>query len=357
MSRRLRLGLIGAGSWAVGSHLPNLQRWRDDVELTIVNRRDPVMAERIRERFGFERATTDWHEVIAAEPDLVIVSSPAGSHFEQVEAALAVGAHVLCEKPFTIDPGEAWQIVRSAERAARTVLVAFGWNFNPISVEAFRVLSGAAIGEVEQLTVTMASTARELLTREFQYAAGDDEVAPRVETWTDPAISGGGYGQAQLSHALGLGLWLSGCRASEVFAFGWTPPDATVEFHDAISARFSNGAVATIAGASNHLGTHGGRHQLEVRIVGSRGQLELDMGRDTIRAWGLDGPLDVATVAPDAGLYECTGPVDALVLTGLGRPVVDRAPAELGARTTELLDAAYRSMRSGTVEHVAQDHA
>ena len=198
----------------------------------------------------------------------------------------------------------------------------------------------------------MATPARELLTRQFSYPAGDDQVAPRMETWTDPALSGGGYGQAQLSHALGLSLWLTGCRASEVFAFGWSPAGAAVEFHDAIAVRFDNGAVGTVAGASNHTGTHGGRHQLEVRILGSRGQVDLDIGRDTVRAWDAGRPIEVGVIAAGAGDYECSGPVDVLVRAGLGQPVVNASPAELGARTTELIDAAYRSMRSGSMERV-----
>ena len=84
----MTVAVIGAGSWAVGSHLPNLERWRDDVEFTIVNRRDPVILERIRERFCFERASTDWQDVIAAEPDLVVIASPAAAHAEQALAAL-----------------------------------------------------------------------------------------------------------------------------------------------------------------------------------------------------------------------------------------------------------------------------
>lgn len=48
-------------------------------------------------------------------------------------------------------------------------------------------------------------------------------------------------------------------------------------------------------------------------------------------------------------------PVDALVLSALGRPVVNAAPAELGARTTELVAAAYRSIVSGTPQRIAQD--
>jgi predicted dehydrogenase len=38
---KLRLGVIGAGSWTVSSHLPNLIRHADEVEFVIVNRRNP----------------------------------------------------------------------------------------------------------------------------------------------------------------------------------------------------------------------------------------------------------------------------------------------------------------------------
>jgi hypothetical protein len=55
---------------------------------------------------------------------------------------------------------------------------------------------------------------------------------------------------------------------------------------------------------------------------------------------------------PDAGVYDCVGPIDALVDLALGRDVENRSPIELGARTVEILDAAYRSARSGAVEAV-----
>ena len=109
---KLRVGVIGAGSWAVSSHLPNLVRRRDagEIELTIVNRRNADILERIKENYGFEQATTDWQEVIAAEPDVVIVASPPRLHHAQAKAALEAGAQVMCEKPFTIEPADAWDL-------------------------------------------------------------------------------------------------------------------------------------------------------------------------------------------------------------------------------------------------------
>src|SRR3954462_14491825 len=51
-------------------------------------------------RYGFERAETDWRAVIdAPDVDAVTVAVANNLHREIVEAALAAGKHVLCEKP------------------------------------------------------------------------------------------------------------------------------------------------------------------------------------------------------------------------------------------------------------------
>jgi hypothetical protein len=57
-------------------------------------------------------------------------------------------------------------------------------------------------------------------------------------------------------------------------------------------------------------------------------------------------------VEPGAGRYDCRGPIDALVEAGKGRPTANNSPAELGARTVEILDAAYRSAVSGQAEKI-----
>ena len=49
---KLRLGVIGAGSWAVSSHLPNFARRSADVEFVAVARKGAEMLEKIRSDFG-----------------------------------------------------------------------------------------------------------------------------------------------------------------------------------------------------------------------------------------------------------------------------------------------------------------
>ena len=75
--------------------------------------------------------------------DAVVVASPPNVHREQVQAAIASGAHVLCEKPFAITAEDAWAMTDAARAAGRHLLVAFGWNFMPLMTAA-RVGDGGA---------------------------------------------------------------------------------------------------------------------------------------------------------------------------------------------------------------------
>jgi predicted dehydrogenase len=350
---KLRLGVIGAGSWTVSSHLPNLAAHAGDIEFTVVNRRNPELLARTRAQFGFLKATTEWQAVIDERPDIVVIGTPPVYHFTQAKAALEAGAHVLCEKPFTLAARDAWELARTAERVGRELIVAYGWNYRPMVIEAHRLLhEDGGIGDLEHVSIYMESSLREMLSGIALFGYSDPGYVPQLETWAEPEKSGGGYGQAQLTHALGVALWLTDLRGRAVFALMSSPVPAKVELHDAIALRFANGAIGTIAGASGHVGAAGGRHAVDIRAVGSRGQLHLDLRDGILRRYR--GPDDDIAVplAPDAGAYDCRGPVEALVDAGLGRHFANNSPAELGARTVEILEAAYRSALSGSIEPV-----
>jgi predicted dehydrogenase len=353
---KLRVGVIGAGSWTVSSHLPNLVNRRDqgDLELTIVSRRNEELLGRIKDTFGFEKSTTDWQEVLAEEPDVVVVGTPPGRHHEQAKAALDAGAVVMCEKPFTIDPADAWDLDETVRRTGKQLFVSYGWNYRPMVVEAHRLMhDDGGIGEIEHVSMHMDSVTRELLSETGDYPGADPETIPQAETWSRPATSGGGYGQAQLTHLLGAALWLTDLRGEAAFALMSAPLNAQVELHDAVSIRFTNGAIGSMGGASSHLGGAGNRHAVEVRAVGSRGMFHMDL-RDNV-LWRYRGEGDDVRVPleSDAGLYDCIGPIDAAVDAALGRSPSNNSPAELGARTVEILHAAYRSADSGVLETVS----
>ena len=344
---KIRVGVIGAGSWAVASHLPNLAAHKD-AEFVGVTRKGVDQLTKIKDQYGFKVASEDYKDVLAAGVDVVVVGSPTGFHYEHAKASLEAGAHVMCEKPFTIDPKEAWDLVETANRVGKHLIVSFGWNYQEVMTGAKKLMDDYGIGELEHMTLHMSSMLRELLST-GAYVDAPAEALPEEKTWIDSKLSGGGYAQAALSHALGAALWLTGARAKEGFALMSSPMNAPVELHDAISMRYENGAIGVISGGSAHNGAHKNMHAVEIRAIGSEGQILVDLERAAV--WHhKNGKETRLNLSDDAGFYNCIGPIDSLMSAGRGEAFVNQTPGELGARTVEVIDIAYRSAASGKLE-------
>jgi predicted dehydrogenase len=343
----MRLGVIGAGSWAIAAHFPPFVA-RDDVELFIVNRRDSERLLEVQRHFGFERATTEWREVIEAKPDLVVLSGPVHLRAEQARAALEAGAHVLAEKPFAMTAAEAWDLVRLAEERQRVLMLCYGWNEMGIIEAARRLLvEGGGVGEVEHVSVVQASIVRDLLVSGRPYIETPVDSPPRAETWGDPKASGGGYGQGQLTHGLGVLFRLLPQRATEVMAMTSTPPGASVELHDSVTLRLEGGAVGVVSGAAMPWGSFNNEHQLQVRVTGSRGHLVLDLDRPYVRrSRSADDDITVDLSEADA-TFSFARVVDRFVDLAAGQTSENRSPGELGARVVEVLEAMYLSAETG----------
>lgn len=350
--KKLRLGVIGAGSWAVACLLPGLERRSDVIEFVGVARTGKEELQYIQRRFGFRMASEDYRDVIDASIDICVVASPAGCHYEHTRAALEGGAHVLVEKPVTILPADAWALVALADEKKLHLVCSFGWNYRPLIVRSKELLLGEGVGDIEYLNISMSSPIRELLSNKGTYRAAAPETKVRPETWTDPRLSGGGYGQGQLSHALALALWLTELRGNSVFSLMSSSLDAPVEFYNACAIAYSDGVIGALAGAASHVGYRMNRAHLEVEIIGSEGQYFCDIQHDEAYLY-LRGQKEFRLdVTPAEGAYNCDGPVNTLVELALGRPVPNLSPGWLGAHTVEILDAAYRSARSGLPESV-----
>lgn len=346
--KKIRAGVIGAGSWATMAHLPTLQR-RDEVEIVAICRKGDHLLASLKNQFNVRVVSEDFQDVVSQELDVIIVSSPPSFHYEHASAALRSGAHVLCEKPMTISSQESWDLVETASQVGRELLVGFSWNYMPIVQQVFEQLQRKSIGKLEQMSIQMSSQTRELLANTGPYPGASTEQIPEEDTWVNPVNSGGGYGQAQLSHALGLAFRLEPQRVSEAFAFMGSPLNAKVELHDAIAYKFDGGAVGTLSGGSSHMGAWQNKDELQVRAIGDQGQFLIDLHRECVYIWYADGTEVNLRLPIDAGLVDNFGPANALVDVGLGNLEANRAPGELGALTVEALELAYRSAAVGEV--------
>lgn len=348
MSRRIRVGVIGAGAWAVTTHLPVIVA-DPRTELVVVNRRNGDLARSIGKRFGAQHATDDWQEAIAMGLDAVVVASPPNVHRAQVLAAIASGAHVLCEKPFAITAVDAWAMADAARTAGRQLLVAFGWNSMPLMTAARTLMRERDIGRIEVVNIGINVAVRELLVHGTPYNSAVGGVAPQAETFVDPAISGGGTAPVTMSHVFGLGLFLSGLDALDVHC---RTVDARpgVDLHDVMSVGFVGGAIGAFTGTASHESVP--RVEWHVSIHGTGGQLLLDSNHDEVVFGPSRGAAVRAELPPGAGIYDPTGPIRELLDVAAGGEPSDASPAEMGARTVELVEAALRSAGSGRVEPV-----
>lgn len=348
---KLRLGVLGAGSWALASHLPNLARRREDVEFVGVCRPGRETLQWIADAYGFTVASEDHTAILDAGVDIVVVSSPTALHYQHARDALLSGAHVLVEKPFTLTSAQAWDLVSIAEQRQLHLLVAFGFNYKPLVRAAQAALTdNGGVGPLEVLSVSMASVCRELLAGRGSYPKADPRSLPDPNTWSNPEVSGGGYAQAQLTHALGLALHLFDAEPERVFAQMTDPMAGQVEQHVSAVVSWRGQATGVLSGNATHEGADRNRDVLRVHAVGGQGQFRLDLDADAFHYFRTDGTDLGLQAEPGAGAYDCDGPPNALVDLALDATATNPSPGPLGARTVQIIEALYASARSGKPE-------
>src|SRR5262245_9505721 len=105
MTEKLRVGVIGAGRWSTGAHLPGWTR-SPLTEVVMVCDLHQDLADAAAAEFRIPEAVTDAEQVLARKDiDVVDIVTRGGSesHEELTFKALEAGKHVLVEKPVCHD--------------------------------------------------------------------------------------------------------------------------------------------------------------------------------------------------------------------------------------------------------------
>lgn len=127
---RLRLGFIGAGSFAQGHLLPHLAKL--DIDRVIAVTATPANAKSAAEKFGFSHAGTDGMEAASsAETNGLFIATQHDTHGPYVAAGLAAGKQVFVEKPLAINDEELEAIVALGEAGKDRLMVGFNRRFSP----------------------------------------------------------------------------------------------------------------------------------------------------------------------------------------------------------------------------------
>jgi predicted dehydrogenase len=146
----IRVGVIGAGAIAVARHLPAFHDCQDAGKAELVAVADPVTANarQAAERFGVPHVFADYQDLLRLPLDAVSICTPNVYHEPITLAALALGKHVLCEKPLAMTYAGARQMHERAEQASVTTAVNFRYRFIPAAGFVRDLIQGGELGEI-----------------------------------------------------------------------------------------------------------------------------------------------------------------------------------------------------------------
>jgi predicted dehydrogenase len=139
----LRVGLIGCGLMG----RTRTAALGEDI-LVAATDVDPTRAAALVAEVGQGEAVADVAAVLAANPNVVIVSTSHDQLAELTCQVLDAGCHVLVEKPAGISGADIERISQAAARSGRVVKVGFNHRFHPGTARAIAEARSGRFGEV-----------------------------------------------------------------------------------------------------------------------------------------------------------------------------------------------------------------
>lgn len=328
----VRFAILGFGHHAVRRLLPAFRHCEHAI-LTGMWRRDYATARKNCEEFSIPHCFAAREELCtSAEVDAVFITSPDAMHLDDTLLALRHGKAVLCEKPLAMHAAEAEQMTAAAKVAGKLFGVGQNFRYNR-TLDWMR--DHIAAGHIGQPQLSHA---------QYSYPATK---APRK--WiTDPALAcGGPIGDVGVHCVDALRYVLSDdVESVSTLAFR-DEASGQVEAAASLQLLMSSGSFANVTVSARAL------YRSAMEVTGSEGILIVE------NALTVDRPVEVVlrragepveTLTLDnADGY--TRMLDSFALASRGQGSF-RASGADGVHNMRVLDAAYRSWRSGVRESV-----
>lgn len=143
MSKKVRLGIIGAGGMATNIHVPSIMEI-EECEIVAICDLYEEKAKSLAEKYGIKKTYALHHEMIANEEldGVVILVNPDRTYWV-ADTCLKAGLHVLMEKPAGINSYQAHSMARTAEKMGKIAAVAMNRRHMPLVQEVLKKIKAA----------------------------------------------------------------------------------------------------------------------------------------------------------------------------------------------------------------------
>jgi len=232
--KSVQVGLLGAGSFAIGTMLPAIRRI-PGVDLVAVSAANGSHARHAARKFGFRSCTTDEREILNHPAiNTVVVATRHHLHAGQVIAALKSGKHVFCEKPLCLNEEELRGIVAAHNDSAsssRLLMVGFNRRFAPLALR----MKNFVLDTGEPLAL------------HYRVNAG---FLP-ANHWLHDPLQGGGRVIGEVCHFVDFLCFLTGSSPVEVETRSLPNPGRYSNDNVVCSLRFADGSLGAISYLAN----------------------------------------------------------------------------------------------------------
>jgi 1,5-anhydro-D-fructose reductase (1,5-anhydro-D-mannitol-forming) len=328
----VNFGIIGFGLHAVKRLMPGFALAKN-CRLTALSRRDLAKAQASARQHDIPLAFDSAEELCRSpQVDAVFVTTPNACHLRDVLVAAACGKPVLCEKPMAVNAGECRQMVEAARKAKVLLGIAQVFRFDQSTAWFREQVAAGTIGKVV------------FARSEFSFSV--DRTHPR--SWiNDPAIAGGGPVADVGVHCVDALRFVLQDEVLSVSAREIAGNTGNVEAGAALLLEFSRGTLATV------MVSFRAEYRTPLELVGESGVIRADNALNVEHPVQIElrrgGVVAKSTTVSNQFAYALQ--VDAFADAVEGNAEFP-IPGEEGWRNQEILDAAYRSMRSGRTEEV-----
>ena len=328
----INFGIIGFGLHAVKRMMPGFALAKN-CRVTALSRRDLAKAQESARQFNIPLAFDSAEKLCRCpEVDAVFVATPNACHLQDVLVAAACGKPALCEKPMAMNAEQSRQMVEATRNAGVLLGIAQVFRFEE-STAWFR--EQVAAGNIGKPVFARS---------EFSFPASHGH----ARTWiNDPSIAGGGPVIDVGVHCVDALRFVLQDEVLRVSAREIAGKPGEVEAGAALLLEFSRGALATI------MVSFRAEYRTPVELVGETGVLRAENALTVDRPVQLElcrggAVVETRTVSNQLAYAR---QVDAFAAAVEGKAQFP-SPGEEGWRNQEILDAAYRSMKSGQTEKV-----
>jgi xylose dehydrogenase (NAD/NADP) len=324
----IRWGLLSTAS--IGSVVIEANRGSDSTRFLAVASRDGARSQEYAARHGLPLAFPTYQSLLDSDDvDAVYVALPVAMHARWSEAALRAGKHVLCEKPFALDPAA----VAATFDAAGSRVCAEGlmWRYHPQTAMARRLVADGAIGTLTHVRAALTVS------------------TPPGDIRRSAALGGGALGDLGCYCVSGLRLF--GGEPSRVFAEAVPDGDSGVaDLRLAATLRLAGGVLGQL-----DIGLDQVRRD-ELELVGTAGTLVVPdpwLCRGKVLRLIRDGRTEELPTDPDGvyGLRHDDGDVYRLEFDAVGAAIATGAPLPYGkddaVAQARVLSALARSAATG----------